>query len=272
MALFNEYRSKRPIEAGSKGLAIRDCKFCRPEENTPEDVFGRIEGKYCITASNMAKYDYLHGMIIFKDHEPFVYEKEKILDILQVSLRWFEKAGKQDPEAKYRFFGWNCLWRAGASIIHGHAHVLLTKEPYAYLMRLKDACVRYGETFGSDYVSDMFEIHRDVGLGFEYRGTRIMCYLTPVKEKEIFIVSRDLGSLAESLSLSLKCYKRLGVESFNVGVFFESDLLDTNIALVVDRGSLSKATSDIGCMELLAGTPVISTDPYLLYDELRKEY
>ncbi len=272
MALFNEFRSRRPIEAQSGKIEVQDCKFCNPKENTPEDVFGRIEGKYCITASNMAKYDYLHGMIVFKDHEPFVYEKDKILDFLQVSLRWFKMAEKQDPEAKYRFFGWNCLWRAGASIVHGHAHVLLTKEPYAYLMRLRNACDKYSEMFGSDYILDMFEIHRDVGLGFRYKGAYVMCYITPVKDREIFIVSRNLNSLAESLSLSLRCYKRLGVESFNVGVFFESDYFEPNIALVVDRGDLSKATSDVGCMELLASTPVISTDPYLLYNELKKEY
>ena len=34
-------------------------------EGTPEDVFGRIRGRHCITASNVAKYDGFHAVVIF---------------------------------------------------------------------------------------------------------------------------------------------------------------------------------------------------------------
>ena len=32
------------------------------------------------------------------------------------------------PQARYPFFLWNCLWRSGASILHGHAQMTLTRE------------------------------------------------------------------------------------------------------------------------------------------------
>ena len=41
--------------------------FCNPYEYTPEDVFGGVVGKHCVTASNIAKYDYLYAVIVFKD-------------------------------------------------------------------------------------------------------------------------------------------------------------------------------------------------------------
>jgi hypothetical protein len=40
------------------------------------------------------------------------------------------------------------------------------------------------------------------------------------------------------------------------------------VAWVVDRGDLHSRTSDIGGMELYAGTPVVSSDPFLLMEHL----
>lgn len=34
------------------------------------DLFGRLENESALTASNVAKYDALHTMIIFKEHPP----------------------------------------------------------------------------------------------------------------------------------------------------------------------------------------------------------
>ena len=65
--LFNELRSKRPIEREDVKIEKKDCSFCNALENTPEDEFGRIHGKNCITASNIAKYDVYHSLVIFND-------------------------------------------------------------------------------------------------------------------------------------------------------------------------------------------------------------
>ena len=82
-SLFNELRSNRPVKNYVRVERIKPfkgCPFCNPKKFTPEDVFGRIEGKYCITASNIAKYDYIHGLIIFNEHNPYSFDKEKISD------------------------------------------------------------------------------------------------------------------------------------------------------------------------------------------------
>jgi len=101
-----------------------------------------------------------------------------------------------------------------------------------------------------------------------------MAYLTPVKEKEVVMVSKDATGLSEAISLVLRCYHRLGVRSFNLAIFMPP--LDSSsdfpfFMRVVDRGDLSSRTADIGCMELYAGTSVVASDPFKIAEELRDE-
>ena len=273
--LFNRLRSKRPVmtktpEDLNKVIdESRGDVFCNPE-NTPEDVFGRIEGKFCITASNISKYDYMHAVIIFSEHTPFVYEEKKIYDILDVAFRWFERANEYDRRAIYPFFVWNCLWRAGASIIHGHAHALISKEPYGKYEFYDSVRKTYARNYRSEYFDDLYRIHAALGLGFTLDNSKVMVYLTPIKEKELIIIAENIAELAKSISYILKRYHEMGVRSFNAALFIPPlRTTDILIARIVDRGDLSIKTSDIGGMELYAGTSVVSTDPFVLAEMLK---
>ncbi len=276
--LFNELRAKRPIDATIKenlSQMIEETRggaFCHPIEKTPADIFGRVEGKHCITASNIAKYDYLHAVIIFKEHSPFSFEEEQIADYLEVAQNWFKKANEYDNKAIYPFFMWNCLWKAGASIIHGHAQVLISKEPYGKQQFYNDIRKKYQEQYLSEYFEDLYLIHKALGLGFTLGNTKIIAHLTPLKEKEILILSSNLLELPESISLVLKCYYNLGVRSFNVAIFMPPlNREDIFITRIVDRGDPLSRTSDIGGMELYAGTSVVATDPFKLIKKLKEE-
>ncbi len=276
--LFNELRARRPIDARVSGDIedmIEESKggtFCNPLKKTPEDAFGRIEGKHCITASNIAKYDYLHAVIVFRDHNPFVYDEEKIADYLDVAQRWFKKANEYDKDAKYPFFMWNCLWRAGASIIHGHAQALISREPYGrqeFYNRIRKS---YIMEYNSEYFDDIYLIHENLGLGFRYNNVRLMAYLTPLKEKEVVMLSNSLSELPSAIALVLRCYHRLGVRSFNLAIFMPAiHDIDTFVTRIVDRGDPLSRTTDIGGMELYAGTAVVASDPFRLAEELKNE-
>jgi len=273
--LFNKLRSKRPIMTKTSVDVdkvideSRGDNFCNPE-NTPEDVFGRIEGKFCITASNISKYDYMHAVLIFKEHAPFVYEEEKIYDILDVAFRWFKRANEYDRRSIYPFFVWNCLWRAGASIIHGHAHALISKEPYGKYEFYDSVRKKYAKKYHSEYFNDLYRIHEALGLGFTLGNSKITAYLTPIKEKEVVIIAENIKELSKSMSYILKRYYEVGVRSFNAAVFIPPlGTTDILIARIVDRGDLSIKTTDIGGMELYAGTSVVSTDPFLLAEMLK---
>ncbi|MGQ9514435.1 MAG: hypothetical protein ACUVTL_05230 [Thermoproteota archaeon] len=285
-SLFNALRARRPMELRDRSKLEEIVEgsggdqFCRPLENTPEDSFGRIFGKSCVTASNIAKYDGFHGIVIFDEHNPIHLEEEDVADRIDVALEWAKKAHEVDPEFRNFFLMWNCLWRSGASIIHGHIQMTLSKGlPYAKIEALRRASRLYEITYGSNYFEDLYKIHQSMGLGFEVEGTKIIAYLTPIKEKEVMIFSRNLDrSFKKRLYEVLSCFiNKMGVESFNVAIYSlpigvnEHDEMwrgFPTIARIVDRGEIGSRICDIGAMELYASS-VVSADPFQVALALR---
>jgi len=276
-SLFNEIRSKRPVQTneakGLNSIKVGRCSFCEPEKNTPEDVFGRIRGRHCITASNVAKYDKWHGLIVFRNHNPFEFGAEMVSDYIDTAMNWFNKVMENDKNARFPFFMWNCLWRAGASINHGHAQVTVAERPYSALEMLGRCAYNYRKKHSSVYFDDLFLAHESVGLGLRNKKSRLMAYLTPVKDNEIMILADSVGEdLKKSIYGVLKSLYGKGNRGFNVAVvpfpIYASKSSGGSkweglpvVARVVDRGNLDKKTSDIGSMELYAGS-VISSDPF----------
>jgi galactose-1-phosphate uridylyltransferase len=267
-SLFNQLRTERPIEARSSvHLAELEekehCLFCQPETSTPADAFGRITGNHCITASNIAKYDALHSLVIFKEHNPLLIQEEWLADYLSTAERWFEAVTRYHGyPALHKFFLWNGLWRSGASIIHGHMQLTATSERYGRLALFEQAMRAYNRAFNGDYLADLIAVHEQLGLARQEGRETILCYLTPVKEKELVIVSSAARSeeMAETLYAVLQRYLKLGVQSFNLAIF---QMNGRHIVRLVDRGSLADRNSDIGAMELYAAS-VIASDPLKL--------
>src|SRR5215210_2913263 len=228
--LFNELRASRPLDTGisldldREIAATEGDPFCHPEEGTPADVFGRVEGEHATTASNVAKYDGFHGVVVFDDHNPLHLTPEKVSDYVSVGLEWCRKALEADPEARYPFLMWNCLWRAGGSIIHGHAQVTVTRGThYPRVEHLRRAAADYRAEHGSDYFDDLYRIHDSLGLGIPTEGNvRAFASLTPVKEKELVVIggSSEDSSLHRMVGALLQGYVRvLGVRAFNVAFY-----------------------------------------------------
>ncbi|MBI3286820.1 MAG: hypothetical protein HYZ68_02105, partial [Chloroflexi bacterium] len=225
-ALFNELRSQRPMEARMDSADVqeeiensRGDPFCRPLEGTPEDSFGRVRGAHSITASNIAKYDGFHGLVIYEEHHPLRFTREAVADYLDTGLAWARRALQIDPQAKYYCFMWNCLWKGGASIIHGHAQVALTRGMhYAKVEGLRQAAISYRQAHGSNYFDDLFRMHYALGLGLERGTTRVMVSLTPIKEKELWLLDGELGpDLKSAIYEALDAYvQRMGVSAFNL--------------------------------------------------------
>ena len=277
--LFNGLRASRPLDTGvdtdleGEIEATRGDPFCNPERGTPADTFGRVRGEHSVTASNIAKYDGFHGIIVFDDHNPLHFTPEKVSDYISVGLEWGRKAQEADPEARYLFLMWNCLWRAGGSIIHGHAQVTAThRMHYPKVERLRRAAASYREEHGSNYFDDLYSLHDALGLGIPApEGVRAFASLTPVKEKEVVILGSDLRdeALRRTVAKALRGYvETLGVGSFNVAFYLpplsgaEEDWSGFPVVVhLVDRGDPSNRTSDVGAMELYAASVVV-TDPF----------
>jgi hypothetical protein len=286
-ALFNALRTRRPLQGPAiaenldEGIDNReDCAFCRALDCTPADVFGRIRGRYCITASNVAKCDGWHSVIIFDEHHPLRFTADQVADYLQTAQEWAQKAHQADPEARYPFFLWNCLWRSGASIVHGHAQMLLTRGAhYAKVEAWRQAAVRYQEAHGMDYFNDLVAVHRNLGLAVDHGRATIVPSLTPFKEKETHIIAPKLDDdMKTALYRVLSIFvQRLGVQSFNLALY-QPPLFHSAedwagfpfVFRILDRGNLQSPLSDVGALEFAAQS-VVATDPFSIVRALHTE-
>ncbi len=282
-AIFNDLRARRPMRGGAPP-DIRDelanDPWARPEESTPEDVFGRLGNDVALTAANVAKYDAYHSLLIFSDADPLRFDRASVRGCVQLADRWFAAAHEVDPHAVYPFFLWNCLWRAGGSIVHGHAQVQLARgRHYARIEALRHAAAAYREEHGSDYFDDLAATHNALGLGWARGSVRMLASLTPVKEKETLILAPAFDAeAADALYATLAVFRdALGVQSFNAGGLLPP-LGETPedwrgfpcLIRVVDRGPLGVRSSDIGSMELFA-EPVIASDPFAVAAALKEQ-
>ncbi|HEX3013654.1 MAG TPA: hypothetical protein VHO92_05220 [Methanobacterium sp.] len=279
-SLFNSLRASRPgirpSERNHEQAKVQEyieksrenCDFCQPEKYTPEDVFGRIHGKHCITGANIAKYDAWSSVVFFKKHNPLDFTREELSDYIETGFKWFKKVYNYDKRFKYPLFLWNCLPKAGASQVHGHAQVLMTKDiHYAKTQFLGKIFRNYMQLTGRNYFKDVYSVHNTLGLALnsEING---FASITPLKEKEFIIISRNNPStdddIKETIYRVLRCYiDELGVNSFNLAISCPAsgETFLPYIIRIVDRGSILKPTAYIGAMELY-GSSVISDDPY----------
>ena len=295
-ALFNDLRSKRPKVAAEKDdkeleqIKQSGCDpFCTPLKMTPADTFGRVSGRHSESASNVAKYDALHGLVIFKKHNPLDFTEKEVQDHIATANKWIAVAHRKNPFAKYPFVLWNCLWRAGASVIHGHMQMLLGRhEHYAEVEHYKKVRSEYNARTGREYFDDMYLAHRAISLGFESKRIKVFCSITPKKDKEITLIGEKLDSkMASAIYKSAKCLTEdFGAGSFNVAVmmppieekalFRKREINEWTgfpvVARIVDRGALANKTTDVAGMEMYSGSVVVETDPYRVIEKLKERF
>ena len=267
--LFNELRTLRPMSKSKVDISVEIAKskggpFCKPLKGTPADSFGRVRGKYCVTCSNVARYEGLHGVTIFKNHDPWELDEEKVYDYFSTALAWTEKAKRTHRDAEYPLVMWNCLWKAGASLVHGHMQMVVSRKmhlPSALLF--ERVAEEYGMNVGNDFYEDWYLAHQAVGLDLS-KKVRAFVNLTPKKEKEVVIVAKQFSrSLSKAIYAVIQGYKKLGVESFNMMMLVPSKKKEIPFIIrLVDRGKLAQKTTDVGVMELYANASVVGSDPF----------
>jgi len=293
-ALFNHLRGMRPQTCRPEQdltclveESRQSCPFCSPEEHTPQDPFGRIQGKYCLTAANLAKYDEYHGLIISREHHPLSFNREMVEDYFRVAAQWFNEVKTYHGRNSllYPFLMWNCLWPAASSVVHGHLQMTVTQEcHYPKVEQLQKYSLEYLHHFGRDYFQDLFILHQALGLGWEVGKARLLVTLTPVKEKEVFIMlppgpvtPNRLGLAGKVVYAVLDILKdKTCLNSFNLAVYLppiEEKAANWSsfplIARLVDRGSVFNRTADFGAMEIFAAS-VITSDPFTIAEMLKR--
>lgn len=298
-ALFNPVRARRPNAGGTDDAALERAiaaelaehdVFRDPERDTTADVFGRIRGRYSISASNVAKYDGWHGLVIFDDPHPLRFGPAQVADYLDVAMRWLAAAHARDPAAIYPIITWNCLPKSGATLVHGHMQVALTRGMhFARVESWRRAAAAYRAEAGRRYLADFFALHAGLGLALPARASQAVAHLTPARNRELVLHAElatagdrlaaahaAVAALAPELASFLRCLvDEAGVRSFNLALALPAlaptpeDWADVGVlARVGDRGNPLTHRSDIGAMELYAAT-CITADPFEVAELLR---
>ncbi|HEX2194437.1 MAG TPA: hypothetical protein VHK63_05720 [Candidatus Limnocylindria bacterium] len=290
-SLLSPLRGKRPVEDGRGEAWSRQVEqsrgdpFCDPEHQTPADTWGRVRGRHLVTGANAAMYDSHHGVMIFDEHDPLAYTHEAVVEMLHVGREWAERGRAADAAAVNYLLVWNCGPRAGGSVLHGHAQMLVGRGPhYARVERLRRDAQGYRDATGHDYFADLVACHRDLGLVVaEADGVATMASLTPIKERELLVVGRPgmderQPSFADAVArLAVAARDALGMRAFNLALH-RAPLGDeaashgawTEVAPMVhlvDRGDPASTASDIGAMELFAAS-VVGADPFEIAGQL----
>jgi galactose-1-phosphate uridylyltransferase len=306
-ALFNPLRARRPTKPGGGDPALEEWIareqaehdiFRDPERDTTADVFGRIRGQHCVTASNVAKYAGWHGLVIFDEPHPLRFGTPQLRDYLDVALRWLAAAHARDAQAIYPIITWNCLPKSGATIMHGHMQIALTRGMhYTHVERWRRAAVSYRARAGARYFDDLFALHAKLELAIPFGAeTRVFAHLTPARNREIVLLAQALtpvaaatlasqwerGSGGEGLPTVLATILRRlideqGMRAFNVAIALpplgparEDWRAMPIIARIADRGDPLTTRGDMGAMELFAAN-VITADPFEVAAQLRQD-
>jgi hypothetical protein len=287
-ALFSSLRADRP---GIRGMDLqkeknylnqliadsaKECDFCNPEKYTPEDIFGRVRGKYSITAANIAKYDVWSSLLIFRGHNPLEFSLGEFSDYIKTGFCWFKLVNMHDTHFKFPFFIWNCLPRAGASQVHGHCQILMSNTPYAKVETLRKSYQQYKIETGGDYFKDLYAVHSSLGLSGSHGDIHFFANITPIKEKEVIIISPENPSKSieakKTIYRILRCFiDILGVYSFNLSIScppIDNERNFPYVIRIVDRGRILSSTADMGGMELY-GSSVVADDPYKVISVLK---
>lgn len=261
--------------------------FC-PENldtKTPEHSFGRIRGKYYISAANLYPAGPFHGVIIPPDHNPLVEPtRAQFSDALYVTDGFAEAAHGTDGNFIYTSLIQNNLHRAGASIWqHSHMHVQQEFGCHEGIMEeLLDISHRYRWQFGRDYFQDLFRAHQAVGLGVEKDGVMVIPSLTALKERNIRMIAYSFDEPQREVVFEIYRYfmaaDGFNEKAFNFAIYYRPISYDGRdwggfpaiVVEMISRGDVGKTNNDIGASEYLSRSPFIATDPYRVHDGIRE--
>ena len=266
-----------------------DCFFCPQniEQQTPKlppqiCPQGRIERGECLVFPNLFPFAEYHAVgTLSREHflDLDEFTPEMLLDNLMASREYIAAVHRVDEGAKYPMWIWNHLPPSGASIIHPHVQILIDKAPAPQLRKLVEKSKAYLAHHGTNYWHDLIAEERRFGQRYigENDSVAVIASYAPRGNREVQLIVKDggnLGDLKEKQAVDLaaaivkilRCYKGMGVNSFNLVTFSapvgeNPDYYCLNARIISRPVFQPFYTSDTGFMERFYGVWVIETLP-----------
>jgi galactose-1-phosphate uridylyltransferase len=303
---INPVRAKRVLQSASGGTSREawikgtqeTCPFCpeRIHEATPcfsADFVkeGRIRSGETFIFPNVNPFSQCHAVATlspqhFLDLDQF--DKKMLVNNLSMSRDYFLTAYKHNPQARYPIYLWNYLPPSAGSIIHPHVQLMVERASIPEQKRVTHKAKAYFEKHGRNYWDDLVEqeikrVERYIG---NVETIHLIASYAPRGFREVILVvkgacsftdleDQQIEALAGSISTILKCYKKMGVGSFNL-VSFSAGIDERHPYHTLHFKIISRPypqgiyTNDSGPFERFYDVWVIDTLPEMVAQTLKK--
>jgi galactose-1-phosphate uridylyltransferase len=200
---------------------------------------GRIRSGDGFIFPNLNPFSQHHAVATFSSHH-FLdldqFDEQTVAGSLKAARDYFRSVHAYDRAARCPVYIWNYLPPSAGSIIHPHVQIMVEREPVPELALILDRAKGYYETTGKNYWDDLVEAEKDNGeryigamgniqliASFSPRGFREVTAILPGVSSFGSLDEDRAAALAGGFTRMLKCYKSMGVGSFNL-VSFSSAL------------------------------------------------
>lgn len=218
------------------------------------------------------------------------FSAKMLSDNMLASKEYIASVHQKDEKAKYPMWIWNHLPPSAASVIHPHVQILVDRAPAPELGRLLQKSEEYFARHGRNYWQDL--IGQEKGLGERYIGENdslaVIASYAPRGNREVQFIFKGLTNLADleekqaedfafSIIKILRCYKEMGVNSFNL-ITYSAAVKETPNYYSLSARIISRPvwqpfyTNDAGFMERFYDVWVIETLPEDIAREMRPAF
>ncbi len=177
-----------------------------------------------------------HHAVATLCHQHFLdldqFDEGMIAGSLRGGRDYFRSVHAYDREARWPVYIWNYLPPSAGSIIHPHVQLMVEREPVPELRLILEKARHYYEATGKNYWDDLLEAEKrageryigsvgNIGLiaSFSPRGFREVTVMLPGESSFGSLDDETISVLAGCFTRLLKCYKSMGVGSFNLVSF-----------------------------------------------------
>jgi len=202
-----------------------------------------------------------------------------LVDNIVASREYISLVSHQDEKVKYPMYIWNYLPPSAASIIHPHVQVVLDRDPTPELEKLLERSEEYFRRHGVNYWRALIEVEKEIGERYigENDSLAVIASYAPRGNREVQMIFKGVGNLADlderqtvdfatAITSILHCYKKMGVNSFNLATYSapvaeNPDYYWLNARMISRPFFQPFYTSDAGFMERFNDVWVIETLP-----------
>jgi len=281
-------------------LTKKDCFFCpdgigrRTSKFTPEfHTEGSIERGECVLFPNLYPFAAYHAVgTISQRHylELDEFTPQMLRDNIIASQEYVSLVHHRDTAARFPVWIWNYMPPSGASIVHPHVQVLVDHSPMRGLEEILEGSGEYFQEHGRSYWSDLIQVERDIGeryiaeddtlavvATFAPRGNREVQYVFNKASNLCELDERQAGAFADAIVKTLRCYKLMGVDSFNL-ITYQAPLDERFEHFRMSARIISRPvfqpfyTNDTGPLERFYGISVIESLPEDVAREMKAHF